>query len=352
MRGKWKRLVAFVTIGAIVVIGCTLLVMAMAPRSADVSLNTVLPMPSPSTTPVPSKLPPVATPISTPRPVVASPAPVKTSPQYIGMFIDASPSDPNFRQTLDQVAATGCNLIYSYNAYDGTTEQVDAFLAYAQSKGLRVIIALNDFYDQLPQSATTAATYSQYGSTNQAIALAIVNDFQANPAVWGFSITDEAPEGPSDLAAWQSTLVTRYQQIKQLTAKPVMAVLVGWPDGAADNRINFFQASKSFSDVLALDYYPVPYLPLSRISQIMNEAGSGNWFVEQDFSWSSYPQVAASLGDDLSQARLPTMAEMITMGQLALQAGAQNLLFYSDFDIENDPAQLAAVTQAVQALKN
>lgn len=270
---------------------------------------------------------------------------------YVGMFVDTAPSDPTFKTSLDAVAATGSNIVYSYNGYDGTSSQVNAYLAYANSKGLKVIIGLNDFYDGLHSSASEASLYPQYGSDNQSIALGIVRQFQSNPAVWGFSITDETPEGPSDLAKWQGTLNARFQAIKGLTAKPVMAVLVGWPDDNSSVRTSFFTSSKSFANTLALDYYPVPYEPISRITTIMQNAGPGNWFVEQDFSWASYPDVARGLGDDLSQARLPTQTEMVAMAKGALAGGAQNILFYSYFDIKNNPAQLTAVKQAITAIR-
>ena len=251
LKGSWRFTTTAVIAGVAVGVSLSPMSNAGLTQSVDASMSAqalISTQPTHSPTPSPSKSPAaVAATSSTAAAAQAASAGATTPrPQYIGMFIDAAPSDPNFRQTLDQVAATGCNLVYSYNAYDGTTQQVNAFLAYAQSKGLKVIIALNDFYDQLPQGASTAATYSQYGSTNDQIARTIVSDFQSNPDVWGFSITDETPAGPSDLPTWQPIMATRYSEIKQLTSKPVMAVLVGWNDGNETNRINFFSAAKSF----------------------------------------------------------------------------------------------------------
>ncbi len=284
----------------------------------------------------------------------STPMPNTITPQYIGMFVTSSPNDPASRTVIDAVAATGCNLVYNYTAFDGTPAQVEAYLNYAGSKGIKVIIGLQDLYDQLPNGAQTAQTYAQYGSTNDAIATTVVRDFQANPAVWGFSITDERPESATDLGTWQPILASRYAAIKQLTAKPVMAVLEGWSDGNASGRQELFQGVAGSADALALDYYPVPFMPLARIGTIMNEAApyKGGWFIEQVFSWSSYPDVIQGLGYNPSEARPPSAAEMVAMGRDALAGGARNLLLYSYFDIASNPGQLDLVRQAVQELKN
>jgi len=347
--GYRRRVVAVAVVMAVVGAG-TIVTIAFSPNQLHPERMMAASPPKAAPSVSPAQAQTVSTPSASAAKTVKTTASAAT--MNIGMFIDAAPSDPNFRTTLDAVAATGCNTVYSYNAYDGTAAQVNAFLAYAQSKGLKVIIGLNDFYDGLHSSASEAALYPQYGSSDQDIALSIVRDFQANPDVWGFSITDEVPQGPGDLATWQNTLITRYRGIKAITAKPVMAVLVGWPDDSASVRTSFFSSAKTFSNTLALDYYPVPYLPLGNAATIMQNAGPGNWFVEQDFSWASYPDTASGLGFNVSQARLPTESEMLSMANSAIAGGAKNLLFYSYFDIKDNQAQLTAVKQVISTIQH
>jgi hypothetical protein len=298
---------------------------------------------------------------TTPTPTVAT-KPVKkpvtkrvsSSPMYIGIFASISPSDPNYRKALDAIASLGCNLVYNYTALDGSPAEVTAYLDYAQSKGLKTIIGLQDLYDQLPDGADTASTYSQYGSSNEAIALTAVRDFQGHPGVWGFSLTDERPESPEDVAAWRPILAQRSSQIKQLTSKPLMSVLVGWSTPNQAARRQLFQSIGGISDVLAPDYYPIPFEPSSRISTLTSDAAAykETWFIEQVFSWASYPDTIAGLGYSAAGSRLPTETEMLSMAQMALSSGSKNLLLYSYFDIKDNAVQLDRVRRVISSLKN
>jgi hypothetical protein len=276
------------------------------------------------------------------------------SPTYIGIFASSSPSDPASRQTIDSIAALGCNLIYNYTAFDGTPAQVNSYLDYAQSKGVKIVIGLQDLYDQLPQGAEMTDTYSQYGATNEQIALSVVRTFQSHPAVWGFSLTDERPESPADVATWRPILADRSAKIKAITNKPTMSVLVGWNDGDQGARRKLFQSIAGVSDVLAPDYYPIPFMPVGYIDTLVRDAAAykETWFIEQVFSWSSYPDTIADLGYPASGSRMPTAAEMLSMARAAQSAGAKNLMLYSYFDIQNNPEQLNRVRQVVQQLKN
>jgi hypothetical protein len=299
----------------------------------------------PTATPKPV---PSATPIATP---VAGPAAGGNG--YIGVFATTSPSDPGYKAQIDKMASLGFNLMYNYIAFDGSAAEVKGYLDYAQSKGMKVIVSLHALYDQMPEASENLRIYSQYGSTNEAIALGVVKAFESHPAVWGFSLTDERPESASSAAQWKPILATRYTKIKALTAKPVMAILVGWSDPGASNRKVVLDATAPASDVLALDYYPIPYMSTSYIDTMIKEAMAygSTWFIEQVFSWASYPDTAESIGFDVSKARTPTTDEMLAMAKSARAAGASNLLMYSYFDIAGDSAQLERVKQVVAALK-
>ena len=135
-----------------------------------------------------------------------------------------------------------------------------------------------------------------------------------------------------------------------------MEVLVGATSSSAGARRSFLSSLRSSTDTFALDYYPIPYQSQALISDIggdLRAVGDNNgWFVTQAFSWSSYPGTAANLGFSLASARLPTSYEMVAMSALALNGGARNILFYSYFDIKNNPAQLSALRQAITSLRN
>jgi len=286
----------------------------------------------------------------------ASPTGSSSRAARIGVFVADSPSDPATASWLNQEKSLGINTVFNYTAADGTVDQVNAYLAHAQSLGIQVIISLKDFYDQ--EGEDFVSDYSQYGSTNEQIALGIVRQFAANPAVWGFDISDEQPEDSSGLDVWQPILATRYQQIKAITAKPVMEVLVGAtsPDAAA--RQSFLRALRGTTDHFALDYYPIPFqsiTPIQDYAADMVAAGDSNgWFVNQAFSWNAntdYAATASALGFNPSAARLPTSLEMTSMADLALNGGARNILFYHFEDIRNNAAQMFALRSAIAAIR-
>lgn len=283
-----------------------------------------------------------------------APPPVYTA-RNIGNYITSSPSDPAALGVLDWVAASGMNTVYNYTPFDGSIAQVNAYLDYAQSKGIKVIMSLHNLYTQHPEGAYMVQTYPGYGSTDEQIALNVVRDFQAHPAVWGFSLTDERPESLADLNIWQPVLADRYAKVKALTAKPLMDVLVGWTSPTASDRITLLNALKPSRDSFGLDYYPIPFLPQDRIAAIAGDlvavGDTNGWFVEQAFSWASYPSVVQGWGFSPTAARYPTTSEMVSMGNMALANGAKNILFYSYFDIAASSTQKAAVAAAVAQIK-
>lgn len=274
---------------------------------------------------------------------------------YIGIFVSEAPGDPEALRTIDWVHAAGLNVVYNYSSIDGTPEEITGYLNYAHKLGIKVIFSLHNLYDQLPNGAQMATEYPQFGNSNSAIAQNVAQRFGGHPATWGFSITDESPETPASLGAWQGALSNRYQVIKSASNKPVMEVLLGYSAGTASARRAFLGALRPTTDQFALDYYPIPYGPIGRIGEFasdMRAVGDSNgWGIIQAFSWSSYPGTAKGLGYNLGAARTPTQDEMVTMGRSALNGGAKNLLFYSYFDIKNNPSQLAALRAAVAELK-
>lgn len=276
-------------------------------------------------------------------------------PRRIGIFVNDSPIDQTSLQRIDSYASLGADTVFNYSILDGSPADITAYLNKAQSRGIQVIFSLKDLYDQLsPTNYRSLYTYP-LGDSNQSAAVNAVQQFGAHPAVWGFAINDERPESPADLGLWQPIMQQRYSLIKQHTTKPVMQVLVGATSPSVAARAQFLRSLRSSTDTFALDYYPIPYQPTSFISSIGQDlltAGDSNgWFIAQAFSWASYPDTASGLGFNLGSARAPSSAEMVGMAALALNSGARNILFYSYFDIANNPAQLSALRQAITSLR-
>jgi len=277
------------------------------------------------------------------------------TPGYIGVYSTSSPSDPASLSNLDAIASLGANVVYNYASADGNPQEITRYLDYANARGIKVIFSLKDYYDQLGPSNYRDYNGYLYGNNNEEFALGIVRSFANHPATWGFALTDERPEGPWDLGSWQGTLTDRYRKIKSLTNKPVMSVLVGHTSGDAGVRRNFLRELRGATDTFALDYYPIPYLSVDKISEIAGDlpaVGDNNgWFVAQTFSWASYPDTARGLDFNLGAARLPSSQEMVSMAALALNGGARNILFYSYFDIAGNGGQVNALRAAIQSLK-
>jgi hypothetical protein len=304
-----------------------------------------------------TETPTVAPPTAAPAPASGQSGTIAATaaPREIGMFVSNSADDPQAGATLDKLHGMGVTVVYNYALIDGSAAQIQAYLDRARYDGIKVIISLKDLYDQLPDGAMTATSHPEFGDTNEAVAMGLVQRFGGHPAVWGFGLTDEAPMEASELGVWQPTLRDRYVKLKTITTKPVMAVLVGKTSPSAATRRSFLSALRSSTDSFALDFYPVPFEPIATIESIGGDlpavGDTNGWFIEQAFSWSRYADTARSIGYNPAGARNPTTAEMVNMGRLALRGGARNLMFYSYFDIQNDPAQVAAVTAAIRQLK-
>lgn len=276
-------------------------------------------------------------------------------PNNIGVYSTASPSDPTALANIDAVAGLGANVIYNYASCDGTPAEITRYLDYANSRGVKVIFSLKDYYDQLGANNYRDYNGYLYGNNNEEFALNIVRSFANHPATWGFAITDERPEGPWDMGNWPNILADRYRKIKAITTKPIMAVLVGHTSTDAGTRRNFLRNLRGSSDTFGLDYYPIPFMSTDKIAEIAQDmpavGNNDGWFITQTFSWSNYPDTARGLGFNVSQARLPTSDEMYSMSATALNNGARNIMFYSYFDIAGNSAQLNALRSAIARLR-
>ncbi len=325
------------------------------PLPASTPLAPPVAEPAAPTTPQEAQASSKATPSPFAREYASLPTAAASRSGRIGIFVNDSPIDQTSLQRIDSYASLGVDTVFNYSILDGSPADITSYLNKAQSRSIQVIFSLKDLYDQLdPNNYRTLYTYP-IGDSNQSAAINAVRQFGAHPAVWGFAINDERPESPADLGYWQPIMQQRYSLVKQHTTKPVMQVLVGATSPSAVTRAQFLRSLRSSTDTFALDYYPIPFQPTSFIASIgqdlLSVGDSNGWFIAQAFSWVNYPDVARSLGFNLSHARAPSSAEMIGMAALALNSGARNILFYSYFDIANNPAQVSALRQAIASLR-
>lgn len=269
---------------------------------------------------------------------------------HIGIYTSEAPGDPAVAGNLALAHRLGFDVVYNYSLPEGSPTEVMSYLNEAMAENLKVIVSLKDFYPGEGVADLTQWGGPENNGHNQNGALKLVRFVDQHPAVWGYGISDERPEAPADLAKWQPILRERYQAIKQITAKPVMATLVGWAADTAADRQAFLKGLSGSYDVMNLDHYPIPCDPVENVGKVAEDlpaVGQQNgWITIQAFSWKSYPDAGVC-----SDGRFPTKAEMVRMGSDALKYGAHHLMFYSLMDILSNQAQQGAVQQAVAELR-
>ena len=291
----------------------------------------------------------------TTSPGAVTPAPAGS---LIGIYDTSSPSDPVSHQRLKDIAAGGFNIVHNYTPWDGSIAQIRAYLDTAQSVGIRIVFSLKDFYDK--ESYVPLSEVSQHGSTYDQVALNLVQQLKNHPAIYGWSISDERPETPASLASWLPVLQQRAQAIRQIDPNhPTLGVMQCYPGTYLNDTGSLNQLGTAMTD-LGLDTYPIPYNDINLVGQCASTLAKSNitgrrWFVVQSFSWKSYPDIPNGLGYNLSQARYPTKAELQTMVNQARSNGANNIMFYSYFDMKKDTANFATnwanLTEVVKQMK-
>jgi hypothetical protein len=87
---------------------------------------------------------------------------------------------------------------------------------------------------------------------------------------------------------------------------------------------------RDYADIIGVDFYPVPWAPLSQFGKEMKLArfalrDQPYLAIIQAFDWSAFP----SLLDTNQPLRPPTFDELRCMAYMALAQGAKGLLFYT-----------------------
>jgi hypothetical protein len=319
--------------------------------------------------PVVSAQQPSASPVlspTTPVPSIsaASELPPEPAPKpYFGTFVSEAPaSAPELaaaKKTIDEVRAAGLNTVYQYSFIQGTTALNKQYLDYAASQGVQVVIDLHDLYDGLdsyPQGGDLAGwlsvlsqNFGQHFTTTDEVVDYVVRTFESHPAVWGFSTSDEQPEGPEGLVIWSQLLLHRYQQIREITHKPVLLTMMG------DQPRSFLKSLEGRGDLLATDYYPIGNTAaseadaLTRISQDANRAGWDKpWAVLQAFDMRDEDYGMKDVAT--SSSHFPTVGELVQMGRQARAGGASGVLFFAWGSVQLH-GQQATIKDAVGQLE-
>jgi hypothetical protein len=146
---------------------------------------------------------------------------------------------------------------------------------------------------------------------------AFLDDVKASQAILAWYLADE-PEGRATPPGY----IWRWRQfLRSYTPFPGALVLV-----RAKRAWDYAPAT----DILMVDPYPIPQMPITWLSDSLEEAkqwagGRPVWAVIQAFDWSAVP-----LKDDpRSWGRYPTYEEERCLSYLALAHGAQGLFYYT-----------------------
>ncbi|MFH1147251.1 MAG: fibronectin type III domain-containing protein [Pseudomonadota bacterium] len=227
---------------------------------------------------------------------------------------------------IDEIAAGPIDTIMNYITNVGTGDQIAAYLDYLQSKNLKLIYSLAEYVGD-PAADLNIITQK-------------VSTYKDHPAIISWYMNDE--EGLTCLPE----LEANYQRVRQLDENhPVWTV---------HYRKDCLLGEVHTTDILGVDPYPVPHRPITLVSEMADwaaEAGRGYrplWLVSQIFDPSNY-------GDP--GGRIPTRDEMRAMTYLALNHGANGLVYYSYFDIRlkdyypSHWANVKAIASEVASLK-
>jgi hypothetical protein len=218
---------------------------------------------------------------------------------------------------LPDVAAEGFDLVVGPGSQN--------YLRQASMYGLKVLGTGGDF------------------TTSNSLSLAHVLLADKEPSLWAWHIVDEPDL--HNISPWAVKVAS--QRLKQIAKKPTLVVL---SSGSAVEKY-----SKS-ADFIGVDYYPVPWAPISTFAREMRLArvGAGGkpfYAIIQAFSWEAFPELI----DTDKKLREPTYDELRCMSYLAMSHGARGVLFYkyseSGWQLKEHPQLWTSVERIVADLR-
>ena len=235
----------------------------------------------------------------------------------LGWYFGPAPSDSNFRQHVDRIAASPFNTVMCYGINGGSIDQVRRYLDYLARGKLKLIYSLKDMY-----AGTTWFEGSMLGFRGEDnIVEGVVRAFRDHPAILAWYLNDELP------ILMRDRLEARQRRVHELDPNhPTWSVI---------NELSDLPGYLATADVLGTDPYPVPDQPVTMAAewtQRSNDVSDGRrpvWMVLQAFDPLNYRKSPRTL-------RAPTLGEELVMTYLALIHGAHGLMYYSYDDLERD----------------
>jgi Concanavalin A-like lectin/glucanases superfamily len=121
-----------------------------------------------------------------------------TDGHFIYEFISPNVGASTYQPRLDKIKAAGFKLVMNYAIMAGSTANMIAYINYAASIGLKVIVSVKDVWQQSNLSTAYPTIYTEAGSpgiTNyNALVTYVVNQVKSLAGTWGYYIADEAAD--------------------------------------------------------------------------------------------------------------------------------------------------------------
>lgn len=236
------------------------------------------------------------------------------------LIVDGQPFFPlglyTYRQDTEQdlkkIADAGFNAVMPYESFHMTFDRQKGLIRYGDSLGVKTLYSLKDFFTH--QQAPYGGGLPRVKEYIEAL--------KGEPGIITWYLADEV--GPDQVADLESF----HQAV--LTLDP------GRPTWKVDFRPEKWKLFENGFDIFGLDWYPVSWLPIDTAGSAAVDTarllrGSRTfWGVPQIHNLKFYNPAATS-------ERPPTLSEMRNMAYQYLAAGATGLVFYSYYDVHNDP---------------
>ena len=198
-------------------------------------------------------------------------------------------------------------------------EEVASLMDAAAVEGMQILLELTEYARREPEPDYRAIA-------------ALVKRYRQHPALLAWYLVDE----PAETKMAPASALAIYELIRELDPyHPVYLV---------NNRSHTYAAYSDASDILAIDVYPIPNYPITRVGNYMEQA---RWTsLERKPVW----LIAQAFGGVEHWARSPTASELRNMVYQGLVGGAKGVLFYRYCQENERHIQPLALWREVQRL--